>query len=197
MAVKKATKSGREALVKSFLIALAVFLGLAALDLTGNASFFWTHTYYFLIFFLAIAGFVIVVLHALDIKARLPEKHSLRDFYYLFFIPIGLLPFLECPYKVPFLFCRVCPRRCPWGETRALLFPTMLVQNLDNRHWCFNFCPLGRFQDLQSAVVKKRMRVPLFIVKHRNAIRYALLLGAAALVIKSYYGTAGWFFNGS
>ena len=141
-----------------------------------NLNFFWTDNYYTAIYFFLISAFIFILFKKFEkVKQFIP---SLKHIYYFVFLPLALFPILKCYFKVPYIFCRVCPKKCPWGELRPLIIPAFLMQNIDNRFWCFKLCPYGTLQELQCKVVKKRFTLPKIL----KNLRYITLL--FTLIIK-------------
>jgi polyferredoxin len=89
--------------------------------------------------------------------------------YYLVFLPMWLMPALRCRFKIPYIFCHLCPSRCMWGEYRNTFIPFYLLLNVDNRYWCWNLCPLGQIQE--AVPRRKTMRIPR-VLTH---VRYGVL----------------------
>ncbi len=94
-----------------------------------------------------------IILFSLLILQWLSKKLMPRDWLKLIggiiFLPVLLLPALRCYFKVPYVFCRSCPDKCPWGISRTIFFSTFVGLNLSGRFWCTAFCPLGTFQECQ------------------------------------------------
>lgn len=61
-------------------------------------------------------------------------------------------PIFRCYFKIPYLFCHVCPRKCVFGYLRPYLIPAALIMNLQGRRWCHHACPIGTMYDCQSRV---------------------------------------------
>ncbi len=111
------------------------------------------------------------------------KKELANLFFFLIFLPIAVFPLIYCYFKVPYLFCHVCPRRCIFGHIRAYVIPALLVMNVENRFWCYNWCPIGKLHDAQHLLGKMRRyqrmgsifryMVLIFIV-----VTYFLILGA-------------------
>ena len=101
----------------------------------------------------------------------------------------------RCYFKVPYIFCRACPRKCPWGELRPFIIPSFLLLNLDKRFWCFKLCPFGTLQDYQSKISNKRINLPRWL---RN-IRYLILLFVIIVVLVLIFNETFYllFFNGN
>jgi len=134
-----------------------------------NLSFLW-NDYYYIVYFALVAGFVIIFLKLFN-KFKI-RNNVLKIIYGLIFLPAIILPLLRCYFKVPYIFCRACPRKCPWGELASFIIPGFLVLNLDRRFWCFKLCPLGTLHDYQSRVSDRRIRLPVWL----RYIRYIFLL---------------------
>jgi polyferredoxin len=74
------------------------------------------------------------------------------------FLGLGLIvfyPLFRCFFKVPYLFCHVCPRPCVFGYFRPYLIPMALLMNLNNRHWCYHSCPVGTLLQSQHSSIRK------------------------------------------
>lgn len=69
------------------------------------------------------------------------------------FLGLGLVafyPIFRCFFKVPYIFCHVCPRQCVSGYFRPYLVPAALLMNLRARHWCQHACPVGSLLHCQG-----------------------------------------------
>ena len=84
------------------------------------------------------------------------KNSLLRNSAYLLFLPAVFYPLFRCYFKIPFVFCSACPNKCVFGEIRKSGVPLALLINLDAGHWCHHLCPVGRIQDTQVRVGKKR-----------------------------------------
>lgn len=97
---------------------------------------------------------------------------------FILFLPFVLFPVLFCYFKVPYLFCHVCPRRCIFGYIREYIVPFTLIVNIDKRFWCYNWCPVGKIHDSQIVLQKKF---------HIKASLLYLRLFMLVLIIVSYF----------
>jgi len=168
-----------------FLVALSLFVLIAALVYNNTTQqyicSFTFHPVFIALIFIALAfGFLVV----LKIKPFKLPREGLKQkisnlFFYMLFLPMVITPIFRCYFKVPYLFCHVCPTKCIFGHVRPYVFPAFLAVNLDNRFWCFNWCPLGKVQDLQAKVVKKQVVLPRFL----SVLRYIVL----AFIIFTYF----------
>ena len=73
------------------------------------------------------------------------------------------MPIFRCYFKVPYLFCHVCPRQCIFGYMRPYLVPAALIMNIEKRHWCYHLCPIGTVLDCQARVSGKPWHLPGWI----------------------------------
>jgi len=163
------TPAGGRAL--TFGAVLFVFLALGALIVAPDTSgriyaFTFTPAYHWLL--LALAGWGILqamdtrLLARLDdqvrkrlevVSRRVYQRTRLRPGRWLFFLafaPVVFYPIFRCYFKVPYLFCHVCPRVCVFGYLRPFLVPAALIMNLEKRHWCHHVCPLGTLYHCQA-----------------------------------------------
>jgi len=131
--------------------------------------------YYYLVYAALTVGFLFIFLKKYIKNAAKYLKYPA----FIIFLPFILLPLLRCYFSIPYLFCRICPKKCPWGVLRPVIIPGFLVLNLDLRFWCFRLCPFGTLQDLQCKISGKRLCLPGWI-KH---IRYLFLAFSIVILI--------------
>jgi spermidine synthase len=108
-----------------------------------------------------VSGGHLSILKTMD--RRIFEQTRLGILRWVTFFSFGLVaffPIFRCYFKVPYLFCHVCPRQCVFGYMRSYLVPAALIMNLDKRYWCFNCCPLGTLFDCQARVAGKPWHLP-------------------------------------
>ena len=103
----------------------------------------------------------------LDIKNR-----TLKIIYFILFLPIAVIPLIKCYFKIPYILCKACPRKCVFGELRSFIIPSFILLNLDKRFWCYKLCPFGTIQDYQAKLCKKRIKPPKAIIY----LRYFFLI---------------------
>lgn len=76
-----------------------------------------------------------------------------KTFRWIQFVGLGLVafyPIFRCFFKIPYVFCHVCPRQCVFGYFRPYIIPAALLMNLRGRHWCQHACPIGSLQHHQG-----------------------------------------------
>lgn len=61
-------------------------------------------------------------------------------------LPVAMFPVARCYFRVPFVFCHVCPRQCVFGVMRPYVVPSALLANLGDQTFCERVCPLGTAQ---------------------------------------------------
>ena len=91
------------------------------------------------------------------------ELTRLRLFHWASFLGLALVafyPIFRCYFKVPWLFCHVCPRKCVFGYVRPYLIPAVLIMNLEKRFWCTRACPIGSLGTAQGRVCPGSRRPP-------------------------------------
>ena len=101
----------------------------------------------------------------------------LRWINFLAFSLVIFFPVFRCYFKIPYLFCHVCPRQCVFGYLRPYLIPSALIMNLEKRHWCIKCCPLGTMFDCQAQSFGSSHRLPKLPAK---------ILGALVLAFTAY-----------
>jgi hypothetical protein len=174
----------------SFIILLVVFAFFVLPSKVYQRLSFFMGNNYFIIVYLAL--FVALVLIAIKHFKKIKLNHKwMRIIFGILFFPVVMFPIFKCYFKIPYIFCRRCPQKCPWGLLRPVLVPSLLVLNLDKRFWCYNMCPIGTMQDYQASISKKRIRIPKWIMN----IRYIFLALIAFITIKLLFNLrAGEFF---
>lgn len=133
--------------------------------------------------------FILIIAFALFvikwITKRFPSRPWLKWIYGILFLPLLLLPLFRCYFKIPYIFCRVCPNRCPWGLVRTFAFNSFLLLNLFGKSWCSSLCPFGTFQECQTSVSKKRFILPVWI---SIVMSYVILLLVTVMYFSSLFG---------
>ncbi len=178
---------------KNILVLLGIF-ALMGLFLAGAAyfewgrpflSFLWGRPFLTLLKILLITAFGLWALKR--ITHKFPPQKCLKWVYGVLFLPVLLLPIFRCYFKVPYVFCRVCPHKCPWGILRSAAFPAFLLLNLSNKFWCTALCPFGTFQECQAQISPKRFKLPLWI----ELFAYAVLFLVTGMYLSTLFG-APW-----
>lgn len=133
---------------------------------------------YFILIYISIIIAFIIVLSKLFRKTEI-KNDMLKIIYFVLFLPIAAIPFIKCYFRAPYILCKVCPRKCVFGELRPVIIPSFLLLNLDKRFWCFKLCPCGTFQDYQAKLCKRRIRLPKWLFY----FRYLILLFVVVMVL--------------
>ncbi len=100
---------------------------------------------------------------ALDAVHRTTRLRAYQWTCYAAFAVVGFYPVFRCYFKVPYLFCHVCPRDCVFGYMRPYLVPAALLMNLERRFWCHRACPIGTLGIAQGRVCKRSRRWPAVV----------------------------------
>lgn len=119
--------------------------------------------------------------------------------------------FFFCPFKIPYLYCFICPVRCLWYRTRGIVLLIALGLNMNRDLFCNRICPFGTIQVLlskfnlrkialppifgglkyiaviliASIAVMTKISQPLFVVKLKDLL-WVMFLTSVALSIFSY-----------
>jgi polyferredoxin len=160
-------------------------------------------------------GLLITLFYKLDFVRR----KMLKIASFIILLPVIIYPAFRCYFKIPYVFCRICPRSCIFGHLRPVLLPAVLLQNLDKRFWCYNQCPLGTIQDVQcrkgaisSGWVKQLTRILMVVgivgllvvmflarrsgflafFKNGYTITIVILIAASVLFLKAFFQRRFW-----
>jgi len=168
-------------IVPVLFITIAMF-GLFALH-SKYSSKLYIFTFHPVFIILIMIGMAYGVLLALNLRFfTIPKQEIKRKLlkvvYFIVFLPVVLFPIFKCYFRIPFVFCHVCPRKCTWGYLRSFTVPSVLLMNAEKRLWCYNFCPFGALQDNTARFRKKRIRIKSWI---RWGIRLIILVALIAL----------------
>ena len=139
-------------------------------------SFFWSRPFLLLAKILFASTFFLLILRRFGRK--LPS-HVLKWIYGSIFLPVLLLPVFSCYFKVPYVFCRVCPNRCPWGMLRTFVFSSFILLNLSEKFWCSSLCPLGTLQEGQIGFSRKSFKLSAWM----TALMYVVLFLVAGMYL--------------
>ncbi len=78
--------------------------------------------------------------------------------HYALLLPVAAFPIARCYFKVPFVFCHVCPRQCVFGVLRPYAVPAAVLANLQGHRFCERLCPLGAAQGFCERAGGRRAR---------------------------------------
>ena len=164
--------------LKAALVIVWALLAGAALELRPGP--FYSKEYYGAVFLLLTASLAVLAVRPLGIGAP-GIGPGLGRAARFGLVPFALFPFLTCLFRLPFLFCPACPRRCPWGELRPLLFPAMVSHNLAAPLWCRGYCPFGSLQEALSGLARGRTEGRAHDPSRAGYLLAGLFLALAAL----------------
>ncbi|HNX68914.1 MAG TPA: 4Fe-4S binding protein [Candidatus Omnitrophota bacterium] len=153
--------------------------------------FFWSLPFLWVIKVFCAGAFALLILKWLG---RTLPAGILKWIYGIVFLPILLLPLFRCWFKVPYVFCRVCPAPCPWGLVRTFAFNTFLLLNLRGKFWCQGLCPFGTFQECQAQVPGRKLSLPGWL----SVSSFVILLAVAGMYLLTLFESrwAGFFESG-
>ena len=151
--------------------------------------FFWKPAF---LLFIKVSCVVLFVLLAFKLYSR--------NFFFLpwlkliggvIFLPVLLFPVFRCYFKVPYVFCRACYDKCPWGLSRTVLLSTFITLNLSGRFWCTAVCPFGSLQESLAQFSNARPRLGRAL----SVSAYIVLFIIAWLYIMTLRGSSLNFFE--
>jgi len=147
-------------------------------------SFTFNSFYIYSIFLFMLIAFLLILFRE---KLRIKQIAEKRFYFfsYIFLAPVIFYPIFRCNFKIPYIFCHICPRKCIFGHLRPYLIPAILLMNVDKRIWCYNYCPIGKLQKSAFSVKTQKMRLPKFLFN----IKYLIFL----FVILSYFAFNNYF----
>jgi spermidine synthase len=121
--------------------------------------------------------------------ARPPWISVARAVNYVLFGLVAFFPIFRCYFRIPYLFCHVCPRQCIFGYLRPYLVGGALLTNLGQAPFCRRVCPVGACLDAQapSTPVGPRLRRLL------GGVRWVVLVAVVLLYFgmeRSFEGSA-------
>ena len=144
--------------------------------------FLWRHPFSVFIRIFCIILFGLLVLKWFNKK--LLSRDWLKLICGIIFLPVLLLPIFRCYFKVPYVFCRSCPDRCPWGISRTFFFSTFVGLNFSDKFWCRFFCPFGTFQECQTQISNKHFKPFSWLVSSS----YVILSLVAGMYFLTFFG---------
>ena len=95
--------------------------------------------------------------------------------------PLFLYPFSFCPFRLPYLYCSICPAGCIWSRVRGIALLAILALNLKRGLFCNYLCPLGALQKVLFKTTRRRLSVPVFFQK----LRYLAIILIVFMLIVS------------
>lgn len=147
-------------------------------------GFLWSRNYHFIILAALLAAFCLLVIrwifrHQIFYKTK-------RLIFGIVFLPLLLFPLIRCYFKVPYVFCRVCPNQCPWGISRMFVFSGFVLLNLFGKFWCTGLCPFRTIQEWQAQILKRNPK----LLSYLNLSVYVMLGLAFAAYLLTLYDPA-------
>lgn len=124
-------------------------------------GFFYSRSYQLIILLALASAFCLLLIRWL-FHRHLPYK-IIKLFFGFIFLPLLILPIFRCYFKVPYVFCRACLNKCPWGIARTFVFSGFVLLNLSGKFWCTGLCPFRVFQEWEAQVLKPNFKLPSWL----------------------------------
>lgn len=100
--------------------------------------------------------------------------------------PVLITPLFRCWFRVPYVACHVCPRKCIFGYMRPFIVPSAVLLNVNSRSWCYNACSVGAVSDSFTSM-RKRGYLSLRGTRSRRAVRIiGIALATVIIAVLTY-----------
>ena len=98
-------------------------------------------------------------------------------------VPFLFYPFFFCPFRLPYLYCFICPLRCGYSRIRGIVLLIALGLNLKKGLFCTHICPLGSIQTLLYKIKSPKLSLPhlLLNLKYVGLVLVVFVLLITAL----------------
>lgn len=100
---------------------------------------------------------------------------------------VAFYPVFRCFFKIPYLFCHVCPRQCVFGMYRKYIILASTITNAGNWPFCHMTCPIGIMYDSQPL---SERRISYSVIKKFHLIRYVILILVPFVYLKAKFDEA-------
>ncbi|MBL7084718.1 MAG: 4Fe-4S binding protein [Candidatus Omnitrophica bacterium] len=90
--------------------------------------------------------------------------------------PLFLYPFSYCPFRLPYLYCFICPVRCGISRARGIALLIILGLNLKSDFFCNHICPCGTMQMLLYKIKTKKISLPYFLQSFKYVSLFLIIL---------------------
>ena len=97
--------------------------------------------------------------------------------------PLLFYPFSFCPFRLPYLYCFICPARCNWGRTRWAVLLIVLGLNLKEHLFCNALCPFGTMQALLFKLKTRKFFLPPFMYNFKYIILALIVIVITATAL--------------
>lgn len=97
---------------------------------------------------------------------------------------IAFYPVFRCFFKIPYLFCHVCPRQCAFGIFRKYTVVAGTISNTTKWPFCHMTCPIGIMYDAQPVAEK---RIPAKLIEKLNTVRLVFLIFIPLIYFKAKF----------
>ena len=96
--------------------------------------------------------------------------------------PLLFYPFSYCPFRLPYVYCFICPTRCVWYKIRGAALLLIIGLNIKKGLFCNHICPLGTIQSFFSKLRNKKVAVPIFL----RGLKYFSIVLILLIVISTW-----------
>ncbi len=175
-----------ELLKKKEVVAAAIVLGLMLIFSIVYFTSLHTHIWKALLHYtyaLPVFGMLGFLLFILFFNMDIKESKYVKYIALAIFMPLALISLLRCYFKLPYVFCRVCPKKCVWGTFRPDFVTGVLLVNVMDKQWCNRYCPFFTLQTMTFSTNDISLRTPRIL----RAIKYLLLVVVIALYFAIIY----------
>lgn len=77
--------------------------------------------------------------------------------------PFFFYPFSFCSFRMPYLYCFICPIRCLWYRLRWPILLIAVGLNIKKDSFCNYICPFGTTQALLFKIKCRKAHTPNFL----------------------------------
>ncbi|MFH1245608.1 MAG: 4Fe-4S binding protein [Candidatus Omnitrophota bacterium] len=104
-----------------------------------------------------------------------------KKYWNLFVLgPLFIYPFTFCPFRLPYVYCFICPLKCIWYRLRGIVLVFAVGLNIKNNLFCEHLCPWGAIQRLFFRITPKSINLPgiLRYLKYVSLILFIFIIAA-------------------
>lgn len=78
--------------------------------------------------------------------------------------PLFFHVFTFCPFRMPYLYCYICPLRCIWSRIRWVVWIIAIGANIIKKNiFCSYVCPFGTAQVLLYKIKTKKIQLSYYL----------------------------------
>lgn len=103
---------------------------------------------------------------------------------FLALAPVYFPVFAYCPFRLPYLYCLICPNPCLWSRIRGVVLLLALGLNIKQDFFCKLICPFGTLQIMLSKFSPKKIAAAHFF----RGLQYIVLAMLLVIIITTAKG---------